>query len=118
MELYVISLKNLMKTLGIMSLFLNLAHANEYWIHSQLNKRNYLSIEKTDEGLQLNHFFQEKGEFQTLLNSLTFKKKNELEIYIQKNFPTYKKASTLSLWPIQAKMEKEQNKLFGGKKNE
>lgn len=113
-----ISLKNLMKILGIMSLFLNLAHANEYWIHSQLNKRNYLSIEKTDEGLQLNHFFQEKGEFQTLLNSLTFKKKNELEIYIQKNFPTYKKASTLSSWPIQAKMEKEQNKLFGGKKNE
>nr|BDT29336.1 hypothetical protein BHI3_28020 [Bacteriovorax sp. HI3] len=107
-----------MKALGIVSLFLNLAQATELWTRSQLTSRNYLSIERTDEALKLNHFYQEKGEFQTLIGSYSFKKKAEIEAYVLKNFPAYKPTEKLVAWPIQAKLEKEQNKLFGGKKNE
>ena len=118
MGLYVISLKNLLKALGTVSLFLNISHADELWTKSQLGSRNYLSIEKTDEGLKLNHFFQEKGEFQTLIGSFNFKKKSDLENYIVKTFPNYQKVSSLTSWPIQAKIVKDQDKLFGKDKNQ
>lgn len=95
------------------------SYASELWSHNQMTSRNFLSIETTDAGLKLKHFSQQRGEYQSLISETLFKNKSELERYVAINFPSYKAVDTLNSWPIQTKMEKSQDKLFGkGEKNQ
>lgn len=97
----------------------NSSYASELWSRTTLATRYFLSIERTDVGLKLKHFSQERGEYQSLISETLFKNKTELEKFVSINYPNYTAVKSLSSWPIQTKMEKSQNKLFGkGEKNE
>lgn len=87
--------------------------ASELWLHSNLISRNFLSIERTNDGIKLKHFYQERGEYQSLLSETLFKNKPELEKYVTKNYPSYKAVTSLSSWSIQNKLDKSNDKLFG-----
>lgn len=108
-----------MRTLGLVCLIIfNNSYANELWSHTQLLGRTFLSVERTDAGLKLKHFSQQRGEYQSLLSETLFKNKPELEKYVAVNYPNYNAITSLNSWPIQTKLE-NQDKIFGrGEKNE
>lgn len=110
----------LIRALGVVCLFfLNFAQAGELWSLNQLTSRQYLSIERVDGGLKLNHFSQERGDFQSLVSSYEFKNQKELEAFVASRFPAFKETTKLAKWPIQNKGDLAQDKgLFDRNKNQ
>ena len=112
-------IKTILRALGVVCFItLSNSYASELWLRTQLTTRYFLSIETTDTGLKLNHFSQERGEYQSLISETLFKNKSELEKYVTINYPNYTAVKALKSWPIQDKVENSQDKLFGkGEKN-
>lgn len=102
-----------------MLLFLsNFAQAHELWMHNQTSSRYYLSVERTDTGIELKHYSQQKGEFQSLLNIYKFKNKLKLDKYVAVNFSKYTATPSLPAWPISQKLHINLDKGFGRDKNQ
>ncbi|MBC7714642.1 MAG: hypothetical protein H7177_14950 [Rhizobacter sp.] len=113
-----ISLKKL-KVLGLALLFVsNFAQASDLWMHAQSSSRYYLSVERSDAGLLLKQFLQQKGEYQSLVTTFTFKNKASLEKYVSISFPEYTAVQSLPSWPIKKIVENNSDKLFGKEKNQ
>ena len=112
-------IKTILRALGVVCFItLSNSYASELWLRTQLTTRYFLSIETTDTGLKLNHFSQERREYQSLISETLFKNKSELEKYVTINYPNYTAVKALKSWPIQDKVENSQDKLFGkGEKN-
>lgn len=106
-------------TLGGVFLFtLNNAGAGQLWSQSQLSSRQFLSVERIDGAVKLNHYSQIKGEYQTLISSYKFKNINELETFVASRFKTFKAVNKLANWPIELNQEKVQDKGLFGSKNQ
>ncbi len=98
--------------------FFNFAQAGELWSYTQLTTRQFLSVERIDGAVKLNHYSQERGEYQSLVSSYEFKNQKELESFVASRFPIFKETKKLAAWPIQSFVEKEQNKGLFGNKNQ
>lgn len=84
----------------LLLLLTNFAYASELWMREQSSSRYYLSIERSDAGLLLKQFHQDKGEFQSLVYTYTFKNKAALEKYVSIRFPEYIAVKSLPAWPV------------------
>jgi hypothetical protein len=98
--------------------FCNFAQAGELWTRTLSSSRYYLSIKPQERSLLLRHFSQSKGEYQTLLSTTKFQNKTDLDNYVAKKFPNYKEEKSLEFWPVKNSFEKNNDKSFGGKKNQ
>ncbi|MBC7538411.1 MAG: hypothetical protein H7281_06300 [Bacteriovorax sp.] len=107
------------KILSFVLLFICNAQASEFWTLSKPNSRHYLSTENSNTKILLKHFFQHKGEYQSLVDSYSFQSKTEMNKFISTRFPSYLRTTRIDLWPIKKIRETGLDKgLFGGPKNQ
>ncbi|MBC7429477.1 MAG: hypothetical protein H7336_12740 [Bacteriovorax sp.] len=109
-----------LKALIIALLFIStFAQASDLWLHEQAISRYYLSIEKSEAGLLLKQYFQQKGEYQSLVYTFTFKTRPALEKYVSIRFPDYKAVVALPSWPVKKIVDNATEKgLLGKEKNQ
>lgn len=92
-------------------------HANEiYLLKENANERKYLTLERGDTEVRLRVFEQRKGEYQSLLKSLSFKNMDAAKVYLANKYKA-QKISQLPLWPVEFSKLQEKG-LFGKKHQE
>jgi hypothetical protein len=78
----------------------SLVQAAELWTNNQANSRYYLSFKEAESGVNLNQYYQVKGDYQTLIKSYRFINKTEAKKFIVSKFPSYITTHSLTVWPI------------------
>ena len=90
--------------------------ATELWVKNETaSSRFFLSPKKNNNGIQLNQFHQNKGEYQTLVKNFRFHTKADLDAFVFKYYPDYRAQAKLDFWPIKNNESEIVNKAFFGR---
>lgn len=88
--------------------FAHQLYANDLWVKTSGDIRHYITLD-TDDGIVVKQYSQEKGDYQDLIVSQSFKSVKDAKSFIKEKYPQYKFTKKLVNWPVNTSVSDKKN---------